>query len=56
MNLFESCAGQLLVYFGKEWMNDIHFWNVSKADARTNNVCEGNDQNLTRVTEFASLS
>ena len=47
---------ELLVYFEKEYMNDIHFWNVSKADARTNNVFEGNEQKLTRTPSFFTLS
>lgn len=31
----------LLSYFEKEWLVDLHLWNVSTTDARTNNSCEG---------------
>jgi hypothetical protein len=38
----------LLVYFEKNWLDNIDLWNVSKCDTRTNNVCEGKNsvQNL----------
>jgi hypothetical protein len=30
----------LLMYFEKNWLDDIDLSNVSKCDTRTNNVCE----------------
>ncbi|CAM4834891.1 unnamed protein product [Rotaria magnacalcarata] len=32
---------ELLLYFQKNWLDNIDLWNVSTCDTRTNNVCEG---------------